>query len=185
MKRLFMLMIIFATFGSTLSGQQQTSKKEEKPSAESSTFKEQAAPVYKLAFAIYELQAGKKINERDYSVLLRADNNSNKLKIGTRVPIDIGEGKITYADVGFDMECSVVETADNKVGVRLDITVTNFAIPEQNANPGSAGNRPVLRGVTERVRTVLVPGKPQVVTSMDDVNSTKRMQVEITATKVD
>ena len=83
------------------------------------------------------------------------------------------------------MDCSVVETADNKIGVRLDITVTNFAVPEQNTNPGSAGNRPILRGVTQRVRTVLTPGKSQIVTSMDDVNSTKRMQVEVTAGKVD
>lgn len=184
MKRVFILMMLLAAYGSALSGQQQASKKEAEPS-ERSTFKQQAAPVYKLAFAIYELQNGKKINERDYSVILRADNNSNKLKIGTRVPIDIGEGKITYADVGFDMECSAVETTDSKVAVRLDMTVTNFAIPEQNTNPGTAGSRPILRGVTQRVHTVLVPGKPQIVTSIDDVNSTKRMQVELTATKIE
>jgi Sigma-70 region 2 len=38
---------------------------------------------------------------------------------------------------------------------------------------------------TAHVRTVLVPGRPQILTSVDDVNSTKRMQVELTATKVD
>ncbi len=44
----------------------------------------------------------------------------------------------------------------------------------------------MLRGVTQRVRSALLtPGKPQVLTSMDDVNSTKRMQVELTATKLD
>jgi hypothetical protein len=101
------------------------------------------------------------------------------------VPIDIGEGKTTYADVGFDMNCSVVETFDNKVAVRIDVTITNFAIPEQNTDPRTAGSRPVLRGVTQRVHTVLTPGKPQVVTSMDDVNSTKRMQMEVTATKME
>jgi hypothetical protein len=39
--------------------------------------------------------------------------------------------------------------------------------------------------VTQRIRTVLTTGKPQIVTSMDDVNSTKRMQVEVTATKIE
>jgi hypothetical protein len=43
----------------------------------------------------------------------------------------------------------------------------------------------VLRGVTQRVGTVVTPGKPQILTSMDDVNSNKRMQVELTATKMD
>jgi hypothetical protein len=31
----------------------------------------------------------------------------------------------------------------------------------------------------------LNPGKPQVITSMDDINSNKRFQVEATATKID
>jgi len=65
------------------------------------------------------------------------------------------------------------------------MTVTNFAIPEQNTDPRTAGSRPVLRGVTQRIGAVVNPGKPQILTSMDDVNSTKRMQVELTATKVD
>jgi hypothetical protein len=63
--------------------------------------------------------------------------------------------------------------------------VSNFAIPEQNTDPRTAGIRPVLRGVTQRVRSVLTPGKSQILTSMDDVNSTKRLQVEVTATKLD
>jgi hypothetical protein len=184
MKKILMLMVIFCAMGATLTAQEEGTKKDQTPPRDVLA-KQAAAPAYKLAFAIYELQGGKKINERDYSVLLRADNNSNKLKIGTRVPIDIGEGKITYADVGFDMDCSAVETVDGKVSVRIDTTVTNFALPEQNTDPRTAGSRPVLRGVTQRVHTILSPGKPQIVTSMDDVNSNKRMQVEVTATKVD
>lgn len=184
MKRFFILLVVFAAFGSTLSGQQQTSKKEVAP-PERSTFKQQAAPAYKLAFAVYELQNGKKINERDYSLLLRADNNSNTLKIGTKIPFETGQGTYTYLDVGFKMDCSAVETTDNKVDVRLDITVSSFAIPEQNTNRGAVGKQPIIRDVTQRVRTVLVPGKPQIVTSVDDVDSTKRMQVELTATKVE
>ena len=78
-----------------------------------------------------------------------------------------------------------METTDGKVDVRLDVTISNFAVPEQNTNPSAISNRPILRDVTERVRTVLVPGRPQIVTSMDDVNSTKRMQVELTPTKVE
>jgi len=32
---------------------------------------------------------------------------------------------------------------------------------------------------------VVTAGKPQIITSVDDVNSNKRMQVEVTATKMD
>lgn len=185
MKRIFILMVMFCAMGATLTAQQEPPKKDREAPAKDVLPRQIAAPVYKLAFVIYELQDGKKINQRDYSAVLRGDNNSNELKIGTRVPIDIGEGKTTYADVGLDLNCSVVESTDNKVDVRIDMTVTNFAIPEQNTDPRTAGSRPVLRGVTQRIRTVLTAGKPQIVTSMDDVNSTKRTQVEVTATKID
>lgn len=183
-KRLFMLLAVFGALGSTLSGQQQTSKKEGEP-PERSTFKQAAAPVYKLAFAFYELQNGKKINERDYTVILRADNNSNTLKIGTRIPVETAQGSYSYADVGLKMDCSAVESTDAKVDVRLDVTVTNVAVPEQNTNSRTVSGQPIFRDMTQRVRTVLVPGRPQIVTSMDDVNSTKRTQVEVTATKVE
>ena len=45
-----------------------------------------------MAFSIYELQDGKKINQRDYSLLVEAnDRGANTLKIGTKVPIDTGK----------------------------------------------------------------------------------------------
>lgn len=184
MKKFLTLMIVFLAV-STLGAQEDTKKKQERSDNES-IVKEAAVPTYKMAFSIYEVQDGKKINQRDYSLLVEANGHgANTLKIGTKVPIDAGNGGITYADVGFEMRCSAAETVNNKLGVSLDMTVTNFAIPEQNTDPRTAGSRPVLRGVTQRVSAVVNPGKPQILTTMDDVNSNKRMQVELTATKVD
>jgi len=184
MKRFVMLMIVFLVVG-TLGAQEET-KKTQEPVEKDAVFKRAAAPTYKMTFSIYELQEGKKINQRDYSLMVVADDRGeNKLKIGTKVPIDSGNGGITYADVGFDMKCAALETLNNKLAISVEINVSNFAIPEQNTDPRTAGIRPVLRGVTQRVRSVLTPGKPQILTSMDDVNSNKRMQVELTATRVD
>jgi hypothetical protein len=184
MKNLLMLMIVFVAAGS-LTAQEDAKKKQER-SDNDAIVKKAAIPTYKMAFSIYELQDGKKINQRDYSLLVEANGRgANTLKIGTKVPIDAGNGGMTYADVGFEMRCSADETVNNKLEVSLDMTVTNFAIPEQNTDPRTAGSRPVLRGVTQRVSAVINPGKPQILTTMDDVNSNKRMQVELTATKVD
>jgi hypothetical protein len=184
MKKLLMLLMTFLAIG-TLAAQEDTKKNQEPPEKDA-IVKRAAVPTYKMAFSIYELQDGKKINQRDYSLLVEAnDRGANTLKIGTKVPIDAGNGGMTYADVGFELRCSAAETVNNKLAVSVDMTVTNFAIPEQNTDPRTAGSRPVLRGVTQRVGAVVNPGKPQILTSMDDVNSTKRMQVELTATKVD
>jgi hypothetical protein len=185
MRRFITLMLMFLAAGA-LAAQQENTKTLQEQAEKSSVARRLAAPTYKLVFSIFELQEGKKINQRDYSILVEADDHSgNKLKIGTKVPIDTGNGQVTYADVGFELECSLAETVSNKLGLRVDLGVSNFAVPEQNADPRTAGSRPVLRAVTERVRAVLTAGKPQVITSMDDVNSTKRLQVEVTATKVD
>ena len=167
--------------------QQDPVKKDQEASTKAPEVAKPPAPsTYKVAISIFELQDGKRINQRDYSLLLQGDDRgSNKLKIGTRAPISVDNDKITYADVGFDVDCSLSETPNNKVAIRLDLNLTSFAIPEQNTDPRTAGLRPVLRGVTEHVRAILTPGRPQVVASVDDVNSNKRMQVEVTATKVD
>lgn len=184
MKKFLILIMTFLTVG-TLAAQQEATKGQE-PREKDVIVKKAAIPTYKMAFSIYELQDGKKINQRDYSLLVEAnDRGANTLKIGTKVPIDSGNGGITYADVGFELRCSAAETVNNKLAVSVDITVTNFAIPEQNTDPRTAGSRPVLRGVTQRIGAVINPGKPQILTSMDDVNSTKRMQLELTATKMD
>jgi hypothetical protein len=184
MKKFLMLMIVFLA-ACSLGAQEDAKKKQERPDNEPAA-KKAAVPTYKMAFSVYELQEGKKINQRDYSLLVEAnDRGANTLKIGTKVPIDAGNGGYTYADVGFELKCSAAETVDNKLAVSVDINFSNFAIPEQNTDLGKVGSRPVLRGVTQRVSAVVNPGKPQILTTVDDVNSTKRMQVELTATRVD
>jgi len=183
---LFTLLVMIATLAAqedpAKKGQEATTKKDGQDFPKMPP----GAPTYKVAMSIYELQDGKRINQRDYSLLVVADDRSgNRLKIGTKTPLSVDSDKITYADVGFEMECSLVEASNNKVVLRFDLNISSFAIPEQNTDPRTAGLRPVLRGVTQRTRAALTPGKPQIVTSVDDVNSNKRMQVEVTATKIE
>jgi len=156
MKKFLMLMIVFLA-ACSLVAQEDTKKKQEKPDKEA-IVRETAVPTYKMAFSVYELQDGKKINQRDYSLLVEANGRgANTLKIGTKVPIDTGKDSYTYTDVGFELRCSAAETVNNKLGVSVDITVSNFAIPEQNTDPRTSGGRPVLRGVTQRVSAVVNP----------------------------
>jgi hypothetical protein len=190
MKKFCVLLTLFLAIGAAAAQEDPGKKGQEAPAKKDNqeAFPKMppGPPTYKVAMNVYELQDGKRINQRDYSLLVVADDRSgNRLKIGTKTPLSVDSDKITYADVGFELECSLVETSNNKVLLRLDLNVSSFAIPEQNTDPRTAGLHPVLRGVTQRLRAALTPGKPQIVTSMDDVNSNKRMQVEVTATKVE
>ena len=42
---------------------------------------------FKLAFVIYELDDGKRINQRDYMMIGRTDNQPSSIRVSTRVPI--------------------------------------------------------------------------------------------------
>jgi len=145
---------------------------------------------YKLAFVMYELDDGKRINQRDYMMVIRAENPSSSIRVSTRVPIyteEVKENKkITYIDVGLAIRSSLKEQVDRRLQFHCDIELSSFVRPDQVASSGSAGSvAPVLRTTRTESWALLTLGKPAVLTTVDDVNSTKRMQIEVTATKVD
>ena len=147
--------------------------------------------IYKVVFLIYEVEDGKKINERTYTLpVTSVDGNprDTTMSVGSRVPIATAGttgDKIQwqYIDIGLNIDCSVTEQGDKFI-VHGGITLSSLAIPEQGTDPRSGGN-PVVREVRESFTTLVPPGKPTLVTTMDDINSKKRTQVEITATKVE
>jgi hypothetical protein len=63
--------------------------------------------------------------------------------------------------------------------VRADIS--NFAIPEQATGHES---RPVVRQFKINASTLAIPGKAMVVGSVDDPNSKRQFQLEVTVTKL-
>src|ERR1041385_8106336 len=133
----FMLCWITPAF--TQDAAQAKSAAETKASAQAKNEAESAAaadktdkPVhaYRLDFSVKELEDSKVINSRQYSMNLQAED-ANEIKIGTRVPVETGEGhQFQYVDVGTSIWCRIGERPD---GIPLSVRaeVSNFAIPEQ------------------------------------------------------
>jgi hypothetical protein len=146
---------------------------------------------FKLAFAMYELDDAKRTNQRDYMMIGRTDNHSSSIKVSTRVPITTEEkGKdkaYTYIDVGLRINCSLKEQVDRRVQLQCDIEISSFVRPDQVASvTGNAGpTAPVFRTTRTESWALLTLGKPTVLTTVDDINSAKRMQIEVTATRMD
>jgi len=146
---------------------------------------------FKLAFVIYELDDGKRINQRDYMMIGRTDNQPSNIRVSTRVPITTAETKgdkqYTYIDVGLNIRCSMKEQVDRRLQLHCDIEISSFIRPEQIAGP--TGNASLIAPVMRTTRTeswaLLTLGKPANLTTVDDVNSAKRLQVEVTATKLE
>ena len=134
---------------------------------------------YRLDFSVNELEDGKKINTRQYSLNLNADD-ANEIKIGTRVPVEAEHESFQYMDVGTSIWCLIRERADSiPLSVRADIS--NFAVPDQASGHES---RPIVRQFKINASTLAQVGKPMVVGSVDDPNSKRQFQLEVTVSKV-
>jgi len=152
-----------------------------KPAAEAKAGVTTDRPVhaYKLDFSVKELEDGKVLNTRQYFMNLQT-GDSNEIKIGTRVPVETGQGQFQYMDVGTNIWCRIEERSDG-IPLSVKAEISNFAIPEQ-----SSGHElhPLIRQLQIRASTLAQLGKPMVVGSVDDPNSKRQFQLEVTVNKL-
>lgn len=193
--KIFTKVILIVALASSLFGQQTPAKgtSEQPPKKDSGENREPAATnnFFKLAFVLYEVDDGKRINQRDYMMIGRTDNQPSSIRVATKVPITTlekgDEKQYTYTDVGLRINCSMKEQVDRRLQLHCDIEISSFIRPEQIANAtGNAGPAaPFLRATRIDSWALMTLGKPSVLSTVDDINSAKRMQIEVTATKLD
>jgi|HubBroStandDraft_6_1064221.scaffolds.fasta_scaffold276407_1 hypothetical protein len=150
------------------------------PDAKQKSAEQKPLEAYRLDFAINEFEDGKRINSRQYSMNLET-NNSNEIKIGTRIPVEAKEGEFQYIDLGTNIWAQLRDNRGQTVlGVRAE--VSNFAIPEQGLDKPDP--HPALRQLKVSGSTLLPLAKPMVMDSVDDPNSKRQFQLEVTVTKL-
>jgi len=161
---------------------QDDSKKE----APAQTARTQPVQPYRLDFAFNELADGKIVNTRHYSMNLTA-GESNEIKIGARVPVTSSASPGTdivqwqYLDVGTNIWAQLREHGDELVlVVRSDVSNLDTS-NESEYVKGS--NHPIVRQIKISGSTLLVVGKP-ILIGMDDPNSKRQFQLEVTVTKL-
>jgi 3D (Asp-Asp-Asp) domain-containing protein len=149
-----------------------------KPTGEGKAVAAPEKPVhaYRLDFSVRELEEGKTINTRQYSLNLNADD-PNEIKIGTRVPVESGQGQYQYIDVGTSIWCRIGERPDG-IPVSVKAEISNFAIPDHESG------HPVIRQLKINASTLALLGKPMIIGSVDDPNSKRQFQLEVTVTKL-
>jgi hypothetical protein len=150
-------------------------------SAQESTASSKPRSAYRLDFSLHELEDGKNVNTRQYSMNLVPDSSPGfqDLKIGTRIPVELKQGEMQYIDVGTNISARLVEVRDAlQVEVRADLS--NLAAPDQQ-RPAAM---PLLRQLRINGTTIVTPGKAMVIGAVDDPNSKRQYQLEITVTKL-
>lgn len=158
-------------------------------SNEAKSAKPKIIQAYRLDFSFSEIEEDKKINTRHYSMNLTSDN-SNEIKIGTRVPVttfvnnkDSGAGtQFQYIDVGTNIWAQlkpIPNSDEQELVVRSEIS--NLDLSPQS---GKSLDAPVIRQIKISGSTLLTEGKPLLVGSMDDPTSKRQFQLEVTVTKL-
>src|ERR1700678_1102267 len=84
---------------------------------------------YRLDFSVNELEDGKKINTRQYSMNLNG-NDGNDIKIGTRGPVQTSQEQYQYIDGGTAI-FGRLQARDGQLRLEVRAEISNFAIPDQ------------------------------------------------------
>jgi hypothetical protein len=144
---------------------------------------EKPAATYRLDFSINELENGKKINARRYLQTVTTqpefDRSFRELKIGSRVPVEVGNGQFQYIDIGTNISSRLYPRADELM-LDAKAEISNVAAPSEDAK----SLHPIVRQMVIGGSMALTPGKPLVIGSVDDPSSTHTFQLEVTATKL-
>jgi hypothetical protein len=135
---------------------------------------------YKLDFALKELESGKVMNTRSYSLIVSTDKNSPSTSIRTnsKVPISTTPGQFSYYDVGVNIDCSLIKEAQRD----LALTVSAEIITTQRE--GSGLSNPVVRSNRWTSRVAVPLKKPTTLFSSDDTVTKGQLQLELTATQI-
>lgn len=150
-----------------------------------------ASAIYRVEYVVREMEKGKPVNTRSYVLMAHSDLKGKAeraaFRVGSRIPISTGtktEGasastQFQYYDVGMNIDCRLWDTAKGLI-VDTNLELTSVASSEMSSMP----SMPVVRRLHLEDDTLVVPGKPGMVGSIDDVTADRRYEVEVTATKV-
>ena len=138
---------------------------------------------YRLAYSIQEVgDTGKVINNRAYTTSIATGGGPTaQIRTGDKVPVltDSKEGNVQYVDVGVSIDCNRAQEVDGKLAIQMSADISNTT---KGTNPTAL---PLIRA-NRWSANVLVPiGKPTIIFSSDNLQDKGKLQVELTATRID
>lgn len=146
--------------------------------------------LYQVDFALHESEDGKRLNTRNYMLLIEYGRGNlhapegfsrsgfGRIRANTKVPISPEENKVMYMDVGLKIDCDLREAEDG-VLLQIGLEISNFADPQQVGS-----KQPLIREIRSEVGTAVQFRKPTVVAVVDDAATKRRYELEVTVTKV-
>jgi hypothetical protein len=145
---------------------------------------------YKLEYVINELENGKKVESRNYTLYATPERSCSS-RLGTRVPYKTtsADGKMPqtqYYNVGTNIDCRVTPVSDTLAEVSTSISISSpvMRTAQEGERASTVAGEPLLRDVSGQGATILAVGKPLTIFDLDEPNSHRTFQVQLTVTRV-
>ncbi len=137
---------------------------------------------YRLTYTITDIDGGKRIGVQHFSTIA-VEGQRSVLKQVSKVPVVTGsynnassqaESQVTYLDVGLIFDATLASSGN---GVSLRAKVERSSVAEERSGVGPQD--PVVRSTSVEGDSLLVPGKPVVLGSLDIPGSTRHLDVDV------
>ena len=137
---------------------------------------------YRLTYTITEMDGGKRLGTQHFAMVVVSGQRTT-LKQGSKVPVVTGtynpgtssaQSQMTYLDVGINFAATLDESAN---GVRLQTKAEQSSIAEEKSTIGAQD--PIVRQTVLEGTSILTPGKPLVLGSLDVPGSTRHLDLEV------
>ena len=137
---------------------------------------------YRLTYTLSEMDDGKRVGVQHFALILTPGAQTT-LKQGSKVPVATGtmsgspggsSTQFTYIDVGVNVNATLNEGPD---GLRLQSKVEQSAALTDRTVAGVV--EPVIRQTVLEGTSLLQPGKPVALGSLDVPGSTRHLDVEV------
>ena len=140
---------------------------------------------YRLVFSVEETgDSGKVTNSRSYFTTVQTEERDNsypdQIRTGNRLPLRTSDkGDLQYIDVGVNIDTNQAHAVDGRLALQVTTEISSVA------NPSNGQSAPLIRQNTWKAEVIVPIGKPTVIFSSDNVDNKGKMQVELTATRIE
>jgi hypothetical protein len=145
------------------------------PSTASASQQATSTQYYKLNFVLREVDEGKVVNQRGFTMQVCTDGTWFSLRAGTKLPISTPKD-VTYTDLGVNLDVRLTEGNDSTVPMYVKAEISSTG----TESPSTA---PPIRQVQVRTSTLAPIGKPTMLFTADDPSSKNRFELEVNPTR--
>lgn len=144
---------------------------------------------FKLSFVVRELdENGKVANSRSYDTMITTGSGRPpSIRVGSKIPIAMGQNSsghfdYTYIDVGINFDISNIHMVGDRLALGISGQISSYDTSRDDPKVVNTAPKVILQNTW--YCNVLAPIEHRVIFSGDDLTSKRKLQVELTATRV-